>query len=82
MADLDPAPVLGSDTNPRLLRVQEVATMLGVPEGTIRWWVHTGRLTHVRFGPRSPRFKIKDVQDFVEESTRERSRKPTQSPGR
>ena len=48
-----------------LLRVRDVAERLAVPESTVRWWTRIGRLPHVRMGPRTPRYRVEDVEAFV-----------------
>jgi excisionase family DNA binding protein len=43
------------DTTP--MGYEEAAALTGVSESTLRWWVHMGRIPHLRLGPRTVRFE-------------------------
>ncbi len=49
----------------KLLSVSEVAEFLGVPEGTIRYWVFTRKIRHYKIG-RHLRFDKEDLEKFLE----------------
>ena len=40
----------------RLLTYREVSALTGIPVGTLKYWVHIGKVPHVRTGPRMVRF--------------------------
>lgn len=49
-----------------LLRVRQVACIIGVGEETVRRWLHAGRLTGAKFGGRTGwRVRAGDVRAFV-----------------
>lgn len=54
----------------KLLRSKEVAAMLGIPEGTLRYWrnVGTGPVWHKLEG--SIRYHLDDVSRYVESNRR------------
>ncbi len=49
----------------KLLGIKDVAEFLGVPEGTIRYWVFTRKLRHYKIG-RHLRFDKEDLDKFLE----------------
>ena len=61
--------------NSRLLKIKEVARLLGVHPGTLRRWDKEGRLKAVRVGSRSQpinpkmvgdrRYRLEDIQKFI-----------------
>lgn len=59
-----------TNTNPtRLLKIKEVADMLGVHTATLRRWDAEGRLKAVRIGSRrgvgDRRYRLEDVQKLM-----------------
>ncbi len=59
-----------TNTNPtRLLKIKEVADMLGVHTATLRRWDTEGRLKAVRIGSRrgvgDRRYRLEDVQKLM-----------------
>ncbi|WP_336707550.1 helix-turn-helix transcriptional regulator [Oerskovia sp. USHLN155] len=51
----------------KLLRTVEVADLLGLPEGTLRYWRHCGTgPASFRLGPRRVVYKEADVLAWVE----------------
>lgn len=60
-----------TNTNPsRLLRIKEVADMLGVHTATLRRWDTEGRLKAVRIGSRrgvgDRRYRLEDIQKVMQ----------------
>ena len=61
--------------NSRLLKIKEVARLIGVHPGTLRRWDKEGRLKAVRVGSRSHpinpkmvgdrRYRLEDIQKFI-----------------
>jgi excisionase family DNA binding protein len=45
--------------------VSSLATKYGCHPNTIRNWIHTGKLTATRFGPRMIRVRESDLQDLL-----------------
>jgi len=54
---------------PELLRVDEVASMLGVSQNMVYIWVRSGRLPGIKVGPRSLRVRRADLEAFLAEVT-------------
>jgi excisionase family DNA binding protein len=50
-----------------MLSYAEVASLLGVPVGTVYGWVHNRAIPHVRLGPRLVRFARADVDAWLEQ---------------
>ncbi len=48
-----------------LLGVKEAAKYLGIPEGTIRYWVFTRQLRHYKLGKRL-KFDKADLDRFID----------------
>lgn len=53
-----------------LMTVEEVAEYLRFKPGTIRQWVKTREIPHVKAG-RSTRFRKSDIDRWIEERTKE-----------
>jgi len=49
-----------------LLGYTEAAAFLGVPKGTLYWWVSQKKIPFVRLGPRTVRFAPSDLQDWID----------------
>lgn len=58
-----------SDNEPMLLRVHEVARLLGVSDETLRLWRKAGKFIAPVGGPGHPRWRRSDVLAFIEGST-------------
>lgn len=56
-------------SNDRLLDARDVAELLGVKETWVRDAAREGRIPHVRIG-RYVRFRLADVQEWIERQTR------------
>ena len=50
-----------------MLTYSDVATLLGIPKGTVYAMVHAGAIPHVRLGPRLVRFERTAVLAWLEE---------------
>jgi excisionase family DNA binding protein len=50
-----------------LLTYREVARRLGVPVGTVHYWVCRNAIPHVRLGPRSVRFRPAELELWLDE---------------
>lgn len=58
-------PLIPTDGLVALLDYGAVAKLLGLSVRQIAHLVKSGRLRAVRMGPRSVRFTVQDVQDFI-----------------
>lgn len=58
-----------------MLRPKDVAELLGVEESTLKTWRSSGRvaLPFLRLGHRTVRYRLEDVQRFIEERSRQQS---------
>ena len=45
-----------------LIGYSAAAELLGIPKGTLYWWVSQGSIPFVRFGPRTVRFDPATIQ--------------------
>ena len=54
---------------PRLLKVKEVAELLGVSTRTIQTWLELGKLTPIRLSPRALRISEDEVGSFIAQAT-------------
>jgi len=54
-----------------LLKRAEVARLLRIHEKTVEAWVRQGRLRAVHPGPGTVRFRVEDVLELIEGSTRD-----------
>ncbi len=54
----------------KLMNVREVSELLNVKPSTIRKWVHTGFIPHVKLGKRSVRFQVSIIEEWVKNSLR------------
>jgi excisionase family DNA binding protein len=50
----------------RLMTIREAEDRLAVSRETLRKWTKAGRLTAVRLGPRSIRFREEEVEDLAQ----------------
>lgn len=50
-----------------LLTYRDVARRLGVPVGTVHYWVCRNAIPHVRLGPRSVRFRPAEIERWLDE---------------
>lgn len=50
-----------------LLCYADASRILGVPIGTLYAWVNQRRIPHLRFGPRSVRFRREDLNRWIAE---------------
>lgn len=55
------------DTTADLLSYREAADYLNLPSGTLRALVHHDRIPHVRFGPRTVRFRRASLDAWLDE---------------
>jgi excisionase family DNA binding protein len=49
-----------------LMGYSEAAAFLGVPKGTLYWWVHEGRVPFVRLGRLTVRFDPADLRTWID----------------
>ena len=56
---------MANDNN--LLTYGDVERITGVPRTTWRVWVHLQRVPHVRFGPRTVRFRRAEIERWIAE---------------
>ncbi len=54
----------------KLMTVKEVSELLNLKPSTIRKWVHTGFIPHVKLGKRSVRFQASIIEEWVKTSLR------------
>ncbi len=59
-----------SQKNSYLLTYREVAEILGLRENTLRVWVSSGKIPHVKLGS-AVRFTPEMVEQIIAQSTRE-----------
>jgi excisionase family DNA binding protein len=50
-----------------LLTYRDLARRLGVPVGTVHYWVCRNAIPHVRLGPRSVRFRPAEIERWLDE---------------
>jgi excisionase family DNA binding protein len=58
----------GDHRFPRLLRYRDVAEIIGVAPQTVREWVSTGKIPHIKLGTgrtASVRFDIEELQEWL-----------------
>ena len=60
----------------RLLSSDDVADMLGMDARTVRRMALAGRFPRVELGHRTIRFRLADVLEFIEASTKNEERRP------
>jgi len=51
----------------RLLNVREAAEFLGIAPGSLYHWVSQGRIPCVRFSARCLRFRLLDLEEWIED---------------
>ena len=57
----------------KLLRVKEVAEMLGIGVSTVWHYVKIGKLPKpIKFGDRAPAWRLSELEEWLEERTRQR----------
>jgi len=49
-----------------LLTYDEVSSQYKIPKGTLYWWVRRRSIPFVRLGPRSVRFRRRDLEKWIE----------------
>ncbi|MBI2376599.1 MAG: helix-turn-helix domain-containing protein [Deltaproteobacteria bacterium] len=49
----------------QLLTYRRLSELTGIPIGTLKSWVHHGRIPHVRLGPRCVRFRAEDIEAWL-----------------
>lgn len=54
-----------TSTHQTLVGYADAARYLGVPLGTLYWWVAERCIPHTRLGPRSVRFDLDELRDWV-----------------
>ena len=59
-----------SDELPEMLTVKEAAAYLRLSVGTLRRWIHNGRIKVVTFPGGDQRVKVTDLMSFIEEVQR------------
>ncbi len=52
----------------KLMNVEEVSELLNVSVSTVRKWVHTGFIPHVKLGKRSVRFEASALLKWLEKT--------------
>jgi excisionase family DNA binding protein len=69
------------DTTP--IGYEEAQALTGVSESTLRWWVHMGRIPHLRLGPRTVRFERPVLLEWMAQRRKggEAPAKPARSDG-
>ena len=55
------------DGENELLRYLDLERLMGVPQATLRVWVHLRRIPHVRLGPRTVRFDKPVIERWLAE---------------
>jgi excisionase family DNA binding protein len=53
----------------RLLTIQEASERLGLKPATLRFWIWTRKIDHVKVGARSVRIREETVREIVERGT-------------
>ena len=53
-----------------LLTYDEASKLLAIPRGTLQWMVHENRIPHIRRGPRTVRFRLDDLEAWIERCQR------------
>ena len=52
---------MSTPTEPRWSTIRDAAAYSGIPEGTLRRWIHERRLPAIRVGPRRIEVDLNDV---------------------
>ncbi len=58
-----------SSAVPKLLKVREVAALLGVTTRTVQTWIALGRLTPIRLSPRALRVAEPEIDALIRRAT-------------
>lgn len=60
---------MSKETPLKLLKVKEAADVLGISVSTMNNLYYRGEVRHVRVGKRSVRFKVSELERYVEANT-------------
>jgi excisionase family DNA binding protein len=58
------------DADDEVLGYRGAARVTGLEAPTLRWLVHLNRIPHLRIGPRTVRFRRRDLRAWLERSYR------------
>lgn len=59
------SPAGRDDTEEQLLTYPQMSAVLGVPKNTLFFWVATHAIPHVRLGPRTVRFRAREIREWL-----------------